>query len=234
MFPDLNHTLGPIYFYLFAIIALLCGAGLLVARHPIKGAICLIGVMLSLSGLYAILHSPFIAVLQILVYAGAIMMLLVFVIMVLNQGEDHAVPRFDRSSVLALLLPVLVGALVVATLKRVPLANDPGATYGSLQKISAAMFTVGQDSTGYYLLFEIGGLLLLAALVSAVLLAKRSLDRRADEPDGSHGHGHGAMPHAHPGHADRGTAVASLHDQAAAGSTTVTAGSAVDVPPGAH
>ena len=141
-------------------------------------------------------------------------------------------PRFDRSSVLALLLPVLVGALVVATLKRVPLVNDPGATYGSLQKISAAMFTVGTASTGYYLLFEIGGLLLLAALVGAVLLAKRSLDRRADEPEGSHGHG--AMPHAHPGHADRGTALASLHDQAAAGSTTVTAGSAVDVPTGAH
>jgi len=232
MFPDLNQSLGTIYFGLFAVIALLCGAGLLVARHPIKGAICLIGVMLSLSGLYAILHSPFIAVLQVLVYAGAIMMLLVFVIMVLNQGEDHAVPRFDRSSVLALVLPVLVGALVVATLKRVPLVNDAGATRGTIQRISEAMFTVGPASPGYYLLFEIGGLLLLAALVSAVLLAKRSLDRRAEEPDGTPANG--AMPHAHPGHADRGPAVVSLHDQAAAGSTTVTAAGAVDVSTRAH
>ena len=232
MFPELNHVLGTVYFGLFAVIALLCGAGLLVARHPIKGAICLIGVMLSLSGLYAILHSPFIAVLQVLVYAGAIMMLLVFVIMVLNQGEDHAVPRFDRSSVLALLLPVVVGALVVTTLSRVTLANDPGATYGTLQRISAAMFTVGAGSSGYYLLFEIGGLLLLAALVGAVLLAKRSLDRPAEEPEGTHAHG--AMPHAHPGHADRGPAMANVHDSAAAGTTTVTADSAVDISTGAH
>lgn len=232
MFHDLNHVLGTVYFSLFAIIALLCAVGLLVARHPIKGAICLIGVMLSLSGLYAILHSPFIAVLQVLVYAGAIMMLLVFVIMVLNQGEDHAVPRFDRASLLALLLPLLIGALVVGTLARVPLAVDAGATRGTLQRISEAMFTVGSGSTGYYLLFEIGGLLLLAALVGAVLLAKRHLDRPAEEPEGTHAHG--AMPHAHPGQADRGAALALLHDHAAAGSTTVTAGDAVDAAPRAR
>jgi NADH-quinone oxidoreductase subunit J len=232
MFPDLNQYLGPVYFGLFALIALLCSIGLLVARHPIKGAICLIGVMLSLSGLYAILNSPFIAVLQVLVYAGAIMMLLVFVIMVLNQGEDHAVPRFDRSSVLTLALPVLVGVLAVATLVQAPIGGeDPAAARGTIQRISAAMFTVGRGSSGYYLLFEIGGLLLLAALVGAVLLAKRSLDRPAAEPEGAHPHG--AMPHAHPGHADRGTAIASLHDQASAGATTVAADGAIDVP-GTH
>jgi NADH-quinone oxidoreductase subunit J len=232
MLPELNDILGTVYFGLFAVIALLCATGLLIARHPIKGAICLIGVMLSLAGLYAILHSPFIAVLQVLVYAGAIMMLLVFVIMVLNQGEDHAVPRFDRSSVLALLLPLLVGALVVGTLTKVDLATDAGATRGTLQRISEAMFTVGAGSSGYYLLFEIGGLLLLSALVGAVLLAKRSLDRPAEEAEGTHPHG--AMPHAHPGHADRGNVLASVHDHAAAGTTTVTADPAVDVPTGAR
>jgi len=232
MFADLNQLLGTIYFGLFAVIAITCATGLLLARHPIKGAICLIGVMLSLAGLYAILHSPFIAVLQVLVYAGAIMMLLVFVIMVLNQGEDHAVPRFDRASVLGLSLPVLLGALVVTTLRQVPLANDAGALRGTINRISEAMFTVGPASSGHYLLFEFGGLLLLTALVGAVMLAKRGLDRPVDEPDGPKAHG--AMPHAHPGHADRGTALVNLHDQAAAGSTTVTAGTAVDVTTGAH
>src|ERR1051325_7644463 len=102
MFPELSACLGTIYFYLFAAIALICGLLLLTSRHPISGAISLIGDMLRLSGLYAILQSPFIAVLQVLVYAGAIMMLVVFVIMVLNQGKDDVLPRFDRFSLFGL------------------------------------------------------------------------------------------------------------------------------------
>src|SRR4051812_37494297 len=100
MFPQLSAQLGPIYFWLFAVIATACGLNLLLSRHPLNGAISLIGVMLSLSGLYAILHSPFVAVLQVLVYAGAIMMLMVFVMMVLNQAKDHQVPGFDRTAIL--------------------------------------------------------------------------------------------------------------------------------------
>src|ERR1043165_9665384 len=122
MFHSLDAILGPAYFGLFAIIAALCGLGLLLARHPINGAIYLIGVMLSLSGIYALLESPFLAVLQVLVYAGAIMMLVVFVIMVLNQAKEHVIPVFDWFSLVGLALPIVLGAALIGT---VSTANAP-------------------------------------------------------------------------------------------------------------
>ena len=130
MFHSLDAILGPAYFWLFAGIAIFCGLGLLLARHPINGAIYLIGVMLSMSGIYALLNSPFLAVLQVLVYAGAVMMLVVFVIMVLNQAKEHRIPVFDWFSLTALALPVVLGAaLVMTTLGLVPVsaANEPVA-----------------------------------------------------------------------------------------------------------
>lgn len=216
MFPELNAQLNAIYFWLFAVIAVLSGGGLLIARHPIRGAICLIGVMLSLSGIYALLHSPFIAVLQVLVYAGAIMMLLVFVIMVLNKAEDHEVPRFDRLSILGLSIPVLIALVVSSAISAVPLVKDPSTPYAGIETIAAALFATGAAGGGWYLLFEVGGLLLLAAVVGAVLLAKRHLDTPVDSAE------HAVAPaHGHGGHADRGTAIAMLHDQAS-GSTSTT------------
>lgn len=217
MFPELSATLGPIYFWLFAIIAVACGTGVLFLRHPIQGAVSLVGVMLSLSGIYALLHSPFLAVLQVLVYAGAIMMLLVFVIMILNQGEDHKLPRFDRLAVVGLILPLLLGAAVVLTMRDAApaLVEAAGTPRVGLKEIAAGMFDMrGQ---GWYLLFEIGGLILLTAVVGAILLAKRSLESPISEPtDPGNHHGHG-------GHADRGGSVVTVHDHAAAATSTVLA-----------
>jgi len=215
MFPELSATLGPIYFWMFAVVSVACATGVLCMRHPIQGAVSLVGVMLSLAGIYALLHSPFLAVLQVLVYAGAIMMLLVFVIMILNHGEDHRLPRFDKLSILGLLLPLGLGAIVVATLHESAPALTEAATTPrmGIETIASNMFDIrGQ---GWYILFEIAGLLLLTAVVGAVLLAKRSLERTAEEdPDPGNRHGHG-------GHADRGASVVAVHDRAAAGSSTV-------------
>lgn len=210
MFAEWSQTLATVYFSLFALIALACGLGVLFVRHPIKGAVCLVGVMLSLAGIYALLHSPFLAVLQVLVYAGAIMMLLVFVIMILNQAEDHAVPRFDRLSLAGLILPLLVAAAVIATLRSTGLAEAAGTPRIGLGEMAANLFNL--TGSGWYILFEIGGLLLLAAVVAAILLAKRSLERN-DEP--------AELTAAHGGHADRGAALAEVDDHAAAAQSTV-------------
>src|ERR1043165_2523911 len=264
MFHSLDAILGPAYFGLFAIIAALCGLGLLLARHPINGAIYLIGVMLSLSGIYALLESPFLAVLQVLVYAGAIMMLVVFVIMVLNQAKEHTIPVFDWFSLAGLILPIALGFAVItstsgasqqafardgqAGLITGPVADQSnaavvfsaadageGATYawefgdrtsgggreishayaqsgtytakltvsgaqdaakngsasvtfraiavprGEIALLSAPMFDTRAKGPGYYLLFELIGVLLLAAVVGAVVLAKRSLESAPPE-----------------------------------------------------
>ncbi|MBA3708399.1 MAG: NADH-quinone oxidoreductase subunit J [Planctomycetes bacterium] len=180
MFHSLDHLLGSAYFTLFALASLLCGGGLLLSKHPINGAIYLIGVMLSLSGIYALLGSPFLGVIQVLVYAGAIMMLVVFVIMVLNQARDHRVPRFDGFSIVGAIFPIALAAMVVKTLAFADASTiDPAAVRGEIAPVAATMFDLTPAGPGYYLLFELIGVLLLVAVVAAVMLAKRHLDSPA-------------------------------------------------------
>jgi NADH-quinone oxidoreductase subunit J len=175
MFEALNPFLGTLYFSAFALIAITCAVGMLVVRHPLNGAINLVGVMLALSGIYALLDSPFLAVLQVLVYAGAIMMLVVFVIMVLNQAKDHRVPGFDWLAITTLALPTVIGFLVVKTV-RIDLPAAADAQRAGAEVLAPRLFDVTAGGPGYYLLFELIGILLLVAVVAAVLLAKRSLD----------------------------------------------------------
>ncbi len=192
MFDSLNTLLGPAYFWLFSAITLLCGLGVLISRHPLNGALNLVGVMLSLGGLYSLLNSPFLGVLQLLVYAGAIMMLVVFVIMVLNKAKDHQVPRFDLLSLAGIAVSIALGFLVVkgsqAGLPDAPLTTAPRAEVAT---IATRLFDLSQAGPGYYLLFELIGILLLVAVVAAVLLAKRELDTapepKAEAGEDSHG-----------------------------------------------
>jgi NADH-quinone oxidoreductase subunit J len=188
MFESLNGIIGPVYFYAFAGFAILCAALLLISRHPLHAALALVGVMLSLSGIYALLDSPFMAVLQILVYAGAIMMLVVFVIMVLNQAKDHRIPYFDGFALVSLALPVLIGGLLVKTVGH-DLPREAAAQRAGAEVLAKPLFDMTATSGGYYLLFELIGFLLLVAVVAAVLLAKRSLDTPAvvEQEEESHG-----------------------------------------------
>jgi NADH:ubiquinone oxidoreductase subunit 6 (subunit J) len=128
MFHAIDPILGPLFFWAFTTIAVLCSLGLLISRHPLFGAINLIGVMLSLSGLYALMNSPFLAVLQVLVYAGAIMVLVVFVIMVLNQAKDHKVPYLDWKALIALPLPLMLGLALFQVLVSGHTDDDKAAT----------------------------------------------------------------------------------------------------------
>ena len=170
------------------------------SRHPLNGAVYLIGVMLSISGIYALLGSPFLGVIQILVYAGAIMMLVVFVIMVLNQAQDHLVPRFDRFSIIGALMPLALLGAVVQALNAQPMTVDPNTVRGDISAIAPAMFDLsaipGHDGHGYYLLFELIGVLLLVAVVAAVMLAKRTLES-TETPGDAMAEAHGAS---HDGH----------------------------------
>jgi NADH-quinone oxidoreductase subunit J len=178
MFHGLDHLLGNTYFALFALAALLCSAGILLSKHPLNAAIYLIGVMLAISGIYALLGSPFLGVIQVLVYAGAIMMLVVFVIMVLNRARDHEVPLFDLWAIPSAILPLLLLAAALPALARAPAPPDAKPVRGEIDAIAPTMFRIG-DGYGYWLLFEVVGVLLLVAIVAAVLLAKRKLDSPA-------------------------------------------------------
>lgn len=168
--------LASIYFYLFALICIGCSLGVLLARHPIGGAINLIGLMLALAGIFGVLAGPFNGTIQILVYAGAIMMLLVFVIMVLNSAKESAIPRWDLGGILALSLPLLFAVVILLTLSQVSLGDGSPGTRGTIEVLAARMFDFSHRGGAFHILFLIVSLILLVALVGAVLLAKRRLD----------------------------------------------------------
>ncbi len=159
-----------ILFFLFAALALGGAINLLAQRHPIASALSLIVVMGALAGEYLLLGAEFVAAIQIIVYAGAIMVLFVFTIMLLNAGEEE----HSKGSKVAVILGVpamLVGLVLGAwILIGRDVANTPvgvGAMYGSADKIAELLFKP------FLLPFEITSVLILIAIMGAVVLARK-------------------------------------------------------------
>ncbi len=157
-------------FYLFAIMAV--GAALLFVtrRSPVSAALWLVNVMFALSGLYVMLDAPFVAAVQVLVYAGAIMVVFVFVVMLLNLGRPDQLP--DLRATAPRLGAGLVGAALLANLlavRREALPVVPLAPESSdvVAPVAQALFN------DYLLAFELTSILLLVAVVGAVVLAKK-------------------------------------------------------------
>ena len=164
--------LALIYFIILAVIALGAAVCVFLSRHPLYGALSLVTSMVALAGIYGLIGSPFLGVVQIMVYAGAIMMLVTFVIMVLNGARDSKTPMFDKVWFFVIPAVLVLAGLVGFALVGAPLAFDETALRGSVALTSRTLFDVAQTGPGYFMLFEVLGLLLLSATVAAVLLAK--------------------------------------------------------------
>lgn len=172
-----------IAFLLFAGLAIGCALSVVFQRNPLYSAISLIGVFISLACIYVTLASPFIAATQILVYAGAIMVLVIFVIMLLNIEEDILTSKRLRSlaifgGVLGLALvgqAVFIFYAVTSGLNKNGSTATDKATMGSTFSIGTEMFT------RYLLPFEVTGLLLLMAIVGAMLLTRRFAPQRLEQ-----------------------------------------------------
>jgi NADH-quinone oxidoreductase subunit J len=167
-------------FIIFAGLALGCAFNVVWQRNPLYSAISLVGVFLALAGLYVLLASPFIAAVQVIVYAGAIMVLFVFVIMLLNVTEEE-----QRSLRLRYLIPLAGGMGFILLLETVfmltrvgknmeGLPNAAQSAAGLTESVGAGLFTT------YLLPFEITSLLLLMAMVGAMTLARRGGTLSAD------------------------------------------------------
>jgi NADH-quinone oxidoreductase subunit J len=165
--------IGPILFFLFAVVAIAGALGMLISRNPVSSALWLILTLFSVAGLYLTLNATFISVVQVLVYAGAIMVLFVFVIMLLNLGELPDVRKADWRRVTGYFSGVgLLGMLLYATASALdtlpsPVSLEAAATNGSARTLAHVLFTQ------YAMPLEIIGVLLLVATIGAVMLAKR-------------------------------------------------------------
>ncbi len=165
--------MDAILFFIFAAIAVACGINLVVQTHPISSALSLIGVMSSLAVLYLLLGAEFMAAAQLIVYAGAIMVLFIFVIMLLNAGPETRKGSSLTSKVLG--IPALIGFLGVVSflIQSLLPKTEPvifGAfTGGTVQAIGKKLFTE------YLLPFEVTSVLILIAILGAVVLARKEI-----------------------------------------------------------
>jgi NADH-quinone oxidoreductase subunit J len=160
-------------FFLFAAMAVAGGLGLLLSRNPVSGALWMVLCLFAIACLYLTLSAAFIGVAQVLVYAGAIMVLFVFVIMLLNLGELPTLGGLTvrRFAAFGLGVAVLAQLLAVVTIRLTAAPQLPAAAQPveatSTEAIGVALLTEHAFS------LEMIGVLLLAATIGAVLLAKR-------------------------------------------------------------
>jgi NADH-quinone oxidoreductase subunit J len=156
-------------FIVFAILSVLGAVGLVLFRHPMNGAMSFIVTLISLAGLYALLSAKLIFALQLIVYAGAIMSLIVFIIMFLNiQPSD--LPREETKWLYILggtIVVIPIGLLLVKIVKSLPEHSTEilGNNFGGVKEVGLLLFR------DWLVPFEIVSILLLVSLVGAVILA---------------------------------------------------------------
>jgi NADH-quinone oxidoreductase subunit J len=159
-----------IMFYLFAVLAVLGGLLMVSLRNPLSGAFSLILSLVSLAGLFAMLHAEFVFILQVLVYAGAIMVLIIFTIMLLNLKKEE----LEEAPVgwMRLIFTALVCATGAFGAIKVfghlePKTVELAADFGSIEGVGRLMLS------DFLYPFEVISLILLVAVVGVVLLAKK-------------------------------------------------------------
>ncbi len=167
---------AELLFFGFAVLSVLGAIGLVIFRHPMNGAMSLVVTLISLAGLYALLSAKLIFAIQLIVYAGAIMSLILFIIMFLNIQEKDLPEEKWRLAYLAGGIVVIapICAFLMKVVKSLPGSDAEilGNGFGGVKEVGLVLFR------DWLLPFEIVSILLLVALVGAVVLAgKRGVSK---------------------------------------------------------
>ncbi len=159
------------FFYFLSIIAVVSAIVVITRKSPVHSALALITTLLSLAGLYLMLYAPFVAAVQIVLYAGGIMVLFLFVIMLVNLEKAQLEERFNKQWQVALIAVLTLGALLIFIFEKgrsvfpQTVTNFPENT--NTQVIGLLLYR------DYLMPFELASLLLLVAIVGAVVMAKK-------------------------------------------------------------
>jgi NADH-quinone oxidoreductase subunit J len=173
--------MADILFYVFAFLAVGSALGVVLAKNPVGSLLFMVVTLAAIAAEFILLEAHFLGAVQIIVYAGAIMVLFLFVIMLLNLGHDFE--RDIKGGLFSMLSFVVVGALAGLLVREqrgagaVGALDAPGAV--AIDAAQAEMGVVGAIAdplfTTYVVPFEITGILLLVAIVGALVLAKRNV-----------------------------------------------------------
>ncbi len=162
------------FFYANALVAVLTAAVVVLHRNPVVEALSLALHLCSIAVFFVMLEAPFAAIIQVILYAGAIMVLFLFVVMLLDPGGEGIAGRVGRIQLIATLLGA--GALLAAVLPVVAAVGSRGGAapvpkgFGSVETFGRLLFT------DYLFPFEAASILLLAAMIGALYIAKREID----------------------------------------------------------
>src|SRR5579875_1492796 len=161
------------FFYFLAIMAIVSAIAVITRRNPVHAALSLIVTLLSLAGFYLMLYAPFVAGVQIVLYAGGIMVLFLFVIMLVNLEQNIREYQFNKQWLVGIIAALALGALLLFVYERgrdiFPRTFAAIPETQNTQQICIALYC------NYMLPFEIASLLLLVAIVGAVVMAKKRI-----------------------------------------------------------
>jgi NADH-quinone oxidoreductase subunit J len=163
-------TAPLVIFFVLAAMAVIGAVSLIFQKHPIHSALSLIVVMVALAGLYLLLGAEFVAAVQIIVYGGAIMVLFVFVIMLLNAGVEEHTSISKMAGAPGLLLVVALAGFVAATIAKSTESVQAAAQTGEIASTTGISSMIFKD---FVYPFELTSFLILVAVLGAVVLAQR-------------------------------------------------------------
>ena len=169
-------------FISFAVLAIATALGMVLNKNTVNSALMLVLNIVSISGLYLLLQAQFLALIQIVVYAGAIMVLFLFVIMLLNVDDDeHLFDRFRVKYLIVTLLAVVVFAQILYGIAGVtdllPEISSDMTTVGTVEAVAEVLYT------DYLFAFQITAILLTAAVVGALMIAQFKADPETGEQE---------------------------------------------------
>lgn len=168
----MNFSVTEITFWGLTVIAILSALGVVVTKNPVYSVLYLIITFFSIAGHYILLNAQFLAAVHVIVYAGAIMVLFLYVIMMLNlnrEAEPHKPAWVKIAAVVAgcILMVTIVGALKAS--EALPAAQNVQAEIGLVENLGRVLFK------DFLIPFEISSILFLAAMVGAVMIGKREI-----------------------------------------------------------
>lgn len=171
--------LHAIIFWILSLMLITCALFVVISRNPVNSVLFLIGAFFCISGHYLLMNAQFLAVVNIIVYAGAIMVLFLFVIMLMNLNSDTEPQKSKLVQFAALISGGVLFLILVAALKQVDieqneLLTEGGRNIGLIKHLGQVLFN------DYVLPFEISSVLFLSAMVGAIVLGKKDMERNTD------------------------------------------------------
>ena len=171
--PGMQPVATTFFFYFLSGLTLLSGVLVITRKSPVHSALALIFGLLTQAGLYLMLYAPFVAGVQISLYAGGIMVLFLFVIMLVNLERSQKEEQFNKQWLIGLLAAIALGALFIIVYVKgksfFPVGIPQPIESNNTQQIGVMLY--GQ----YMFAFEIASLLLLVAIIGAVVMAKKRI-----------------------------------------------------------